>query len=281
MENENVSPFKHRYFFGYCIMLNFVGDKKKLTSSTSTWGPWRSRAARASAGPRTWVGTQDATRNAQQVGNLKWFQMCKTIKSMKIISWLMTQIIWWMGISPSSLISTLETRFWVIGLDPWLVRPIMAAMVIDTPYPITPIPPGAPSSATWCMCFFFHAAWFHIFHVLHMTDGFTSIVSQCLSSPHFWGVLRLQKGYKVAKLMQLSSFFSKLGLRRGSSSCKKCLIAGGAKSAKNLPSSFDRAMPTPSLTPICPQRLGEQTCHCHCPSFPCNLLGDLQLPGVV
>lgn len=52
-------------------MLNFVGDKKKLTSSTSTWGPWRSRAARASAGPRTWVGTQDATRNAQQVGNLK------------------------------------------------------------------------------------------------------------------------------------------------------------------------------------------------------------------
>lgn len=28
MENENVSPFKHRYFFGYCIMLNFVGDKK-------------------------------------------------------------------------------------------------------------------------------------------------------------------------------------------------------------------------------------------------------------
>lgn len=129
--------------------------------------------------------------------------------------------------------------------------------------------------------FFFHAAWFHIFHVLHMTDGFTSIVSQCLSSPHFWGVLRLQKGYKVAKLMQLSSFFSKLGLRRGSSSCKKCLIAGGAKSAKNLPSSFDRAMPTPSLTPICPQRLGEQTCHCHCPSFPCNLLGDLQLPGVV
>lgn len=72
------------------------GLKKKLTCSTSTWGPWRSRAARASAGPRTWVGTQDATRNAQQVGNLKWFQMCKTIKSMKIISWLMTQIIWWM-----------------------------------------------------------------------------------------------------------------------------------------------------------------------------------------
>ena len=128
----------------------------------------------------------------------------------------------------------------------------------------------------WGMCCsHVHAAWFHIFHMT--SHGFTSIVSQCLSSPHFWWVLWLQgslcpekrmkqiqnhKGYKVAKIKTV--FFSKPGLLRGSSSCKKCLKAG----EQNLPfCQHDSAMPASSLIPICPQRLREQTCHCHCHPF--------------